>query len=313
MSSRLSSAIDAVSRFFGGARFPVFALSLVFFYELVLIALLVLPAAPSGLGAFAEDFRVWCFGYDPATGRMNLAYPLSLLLPPVLMSLCFALLWAEPLREAVRRPLGFVRDVGAAGVVVGAMVGGFVLLGADPAQGELPFPADALRTSQRPPAIDLVDQTGASVTLEALRGEVVLLTAVYASCPHTCPLILAQARDALDELAPAERAHVRVVAVTIDPAHDSSEVLAELARMHGLDAGTYRLLTGEPAAVERVLDAMDVARRRDPATGVIDHANVFLVLDAQGRVAYRLSLGERQKRWLVSALQVLVREVPDAG
>jgi len=313
MSSRLASVIDSVIRFFAGARFPVFALGLVFFYELVLIALLLMPAAPSGLGAFAEDFRIWCFGYDPATGRMNLAYPFSLLLPPLLMSLCFALLWAEPLREAVRRPLGLLRDVGVAGLVVGGMVGGFVLLGADPAQGELPFPADALRIAQRPPAIALVDQTGTPLALETLRGEVVLLTAVYASCPHTCPLILAQARDALAALTPAERAHVRVVAVTIDPAHDDSAVLQQLADMHGLDAETYRLLTGEPAAVERVLDAMDVARRRDPETGVIDHANVFLVLDAQGRVAYRLSLGERQKRWLVSALQVLVREVPDAG
>jgi len=313
MSSRLASSLDAVSRFFAGARFPVFALSLVFFYELVLVVLLVLPPAPSGLGAFAEEFRIWCFGYDPATGRMDLALPFSLLLPPVLMALCFALLWAEPLREAVRRPLRLLRDVGAAGAVIGAMVTGFVLLGADPAQGELPFPADALRTSQRAPSIALVDQTGAPVTLEALRGQVVLLTAVYASCPHTCPLILAQARDALDGLTPAERAHVRVLAVTIDPAHDSAEVLADLAGRHGLDASTYRLLSGEPAAVERVLDAMDVARRRDPATGVIDHTNVFLVLDAEGRVAYRLSLGERQKRWLVSALQVLVREVPDAG
>lgn len=313
MSALVITALDAVRRFFSGGRFPVFALSLVFFYELVLIAMIFIPASPSGLGAFAEDFRIWCFGYDPATGHMSLSYPLSFLAPPALMSLCFALLWVEPLREAIKRPLRMLWDVGAAGVVMGGMIGSFLLMGVEPAQGELPFPAEALRMAQHAPKFRLTDQTGAPVELEALRGEVVLLTAVYASCPHTCPLILAQARDALDELAPDERARVRVVAVTIDPGHDTPEVLAELAGMHGLDATTWRLVTGETAEVERVLDAMDVARQRNPETGVIDHANIFLLLDPQGRVAYRLSLGERQKRWLTSALRLLVREVSNAG
>lgn len=313
MSLSMLSALDAVRRFFSGARFPVFALSLVFFYEIVLIAMIFIPAAPTGLGAFAEDFRIWCFGYDPSTGRMNLSYPLSFLAPPVMMALFFALLWIEPLREALNSPLRMLRDVGAAGVVISAMIGSFVLLGVEPAQGELPFPAEALRISQHAPAFRLTDQNGQPVDLAALRGSVVVLTAVYASCPHTCPLILAQARDALDELTPGERARVRVVAVTIDPAHDSPEVLAELASMHGLDASTWRLVTGEIPEVERVLDSMDVARQRNPETGVIDHANIFLLLDAQGQVAYRLSLGDRQKRWLISALRVLVDEVPHAG
>ena len=44
------------------------------------------------------------------------------------------------------------------------------------------------------------------------------------------------------------------------------------------------------------------------ATRMIDHANLFLLLDREGRIAYRLSLGDQQERWLVTALQVLLRE-----
>jgi len=51
-----------------------------------------------------------------------------------------------------------------------------------------------------------------------------------------------------------------------------------------------------------------VARQRDPKTGVIDHSNLFILVDRQGRVSYRLTLGSRQQQWLISALQVLLAE-----
>lgn len=311
--TRSEAIADGILRFFSGGRFPAFALSFVAFYELLMLAVLVTPAGPSGLGAFAEDFRIWCFGYDPATGHMNPSNALSFLLPPAVLAIGLALLWREPLRAALARPLAMALDVGAAALLVGVAASGFVLLGATPARGELPFPAESLRMAIRPPELRLTDQAGETIDLAALRGEVVLLTAVYASCPHTCPIILEQARSALDALSPEERARVHVVGVTLDPGHDTPEVLAELAAMHGLERPTYHLVTGPTADVERVLDRMDVSRRRDPETGVIDHANVFLVVDPAGRVAYRLTIGERQQRWLVSALRVLVREVPDAG
>jgi len=65
--------------------------------------------------------------------------------------------------------------------------------------------------------------------------------------------------------------------------------------------------------VEGVLDAMQIARQRDPETGVISHANLFLLVDREGRLAYRLGLGERQQRWLTSALRVLLNEPGSSG
>ncbi|MNC96767.1 hypothetical protein D3C83_142260 [compost metagenome] len=60
--------------------------------------------------------------------------------------------------------------------------------------------------------------------------------------------------------------------------------------------------------MESTLDALGVARTRDPETGVIDHANLFVLVDRDGRVAYRFTLGERQERWLVQALRLLLAE-----
>jgi protein SCO1 len=53
---------------------------------------------------------------------------------------------------------------------------------------------------------------------------------------------------------------------------------------------------------------MGIERVRNAETGLIDHANLFLVIDRQGRVAYRFTLGDRQEQWLVSALRLLLAE-----
>jgi protein SCO1/2 len=104
-----------------------------------------------------------------------------------------------------------------------------------------------------------------------------------------------------------------VIAVTMDPENDSPDVLAELAKNHGMQSTLYHLVTGDPADVEPLLDRMQIARQRDPATGIISHANLFLLIDREGRIAYRLGLGERQQRWLTSALRVLLREETAPG
>ena len=75
----------------------------------------------------------------------------------------------------------------------------------------------------------------------------------------------------------------------------------------------YHLVPGEPADVERLLDRMQIARARDPETGVISHANLFLLVDRNGRIAYRFGLGERQQRWLTSALKILLHEETASG
>ena len=99
----------------------------------------------------------------------------------------------------------------------------------------------------------------------------------------------------------------------MDPKRDRPEVLAELAEAQGLAAPTWQLLTGEPDTVETVLDHMGLMRALDPETGLIDHANLFLVIDREGRVAYTFALGDLQEKWLIEALHLLVAEGPPAA
>ncbi len=311
--TRASGLFEALRRFVGGGGFPAFLLWLLLFYELLLAGVLLVPPGPTPLEAFAEEFRVWCFGYDPETGRAEWAYVMAMTVPQAMLGSILVLMWWEPLRELVARPRVLFRYAAAAAGVVVLAAAGLALMVPATGTGELPFPAEALRTAHRAPTFRLTNQAAEPVDLSELRGNVVVLTATYASCPHTCPLLLAQSKNAIAELTPEEREDVNVVAVTLDPERDSVDVLAEFARLQEMPAPLYNLVTGEPAQVERVLDEMGVARQRDPETGIIDHASLFLLLDREGKVAYRFGLGERQQEWLVSALRILIREQPETG
>jgi cytochrome oxidase Cu insertion factor (SCO1/SenC/PrrC family) len=309
----LEAAAAAVQRFFVEGGFPAFALFLLAFWELLLVGLALVPPAPSGLGAFAAEFRVWCFGFDPATGRYQVALVLAMLTPPFALAGLLLLVWWEPLGVLARRRAALALHACAAAAVVGVAAGAFAALRTDSEPSELPFPAEALRTAFRAPDLRLVNQIGESVDLDLLRGRVVLLTAVYEQCSQSCPSILEQARRAVDTLPVHLRSELRVVGVTLDPAGDTPERLARLAARHVLEPPLYQLVTGTPAEVESVLDQMSVARRRDGASGVIDHTNLFLLVDRQGKLAYRFSLGPRQERWLGSALRLLLEERSDGG
>lgn len=304
---------SAIHRFFASWRFPVATLSLLVSYKLLMLFMLLAPVGDSAFGQFAEEFKTWCFGYDPATGHMEPMLVVMMLSEPLVLGAIVALIWWGPLGEGLRNPKQLWPTVAASLLLVaGGALAMAKLGGGDPPAGELPFPAEELRTSYAPPRFELVDQEGQKVSLAQYRGKVVILTGVYATCGYTCPMILRQAKRAVAAVNEAERAEVAVLAVTLDPSRDDPKAMAKMAQGQQVSAPTFRLLTGDPGVVNDLLDRMGIERRRNPETGVIDHTNLFLVVDRQGRIAYRFSLGERQESWLIRALEHLLRE-PTVG
>jgi protein SCO1/2 len=296
------------TRLLQGAGFALFVLFTLLFSTLVTAGLLTVPPADEGLGAFARDFRTWCLGGEPAGGSVPLASVLTFLGSPLLMAGVVVVAWARPL-AALRgrgwRPLVLPAALGLT-VSLSAATG---LLASQPATTPSPgFPAESLRTSYAAPDFRLTGHGGDEVSLSDLRGRVVVLTSVYAHCPAACPMILAQARRVVGALSAAEREDLTMVAVTMDPERDTPEVLKELARAQGLEQPTWELLTGPPSEVNDLLDRMGLKRTRDAETGLIDHANLFLVVDRSGRVAYRFALGDLQEEWLVESLRLLLAE-----
>jgi protein SCO1/2 len=309
-----ASRVPVLSRlagFFSGGSFPAFALCLLAFFDVFIAITVLAPAARGSIwGDFLEEFRIRCFNYDPANGRLEWRAVWTMLLEPLPLAAILFFVWRAPLQELWRRRRRVVLPLaGIAAAAVGLIAASLVGFGARPTeQTELPFPAESLRTALPVPAFRLTNQDGQAVALDDFKGKVVLLTAVYSTCTKTCPMMLLKIREVLEQLTPAERADLAVIAFSLKPETDTRELRSITTSIYGFKAPQFHFVSGVPAEVNALLDQLNVAREREAQTGEVIHSNLFFVLDREGRIAYRLSLSQREQSWLVSALRVVLAE-----
>lgn len=90
--------------------------------------------------------------------------------------------------------------------------------------------AESMWSEDAPAGGDFTLQsTEGSVSLQKLRGKVVLLFFGYANCPDVCPLSLSILSRALNGLEDDELAQVQGLFVTLDPSRDNVNTLKEYA------------------------------------------------------------------------------------
>lgn len=131
-----------------------------------------------------------------------------------------------------------------------------------------------------------VDHRGRTVSLGLGRGHPVLVSMFYGSCKTACPMIVAKLRAIEAGLSPSERADLRVVLVSFDPARDTPAALASLATSHGLD-DRWSLVTTDADTVREISAVLGVKYKARP-DGDFDHSSVISVLDREGVVVHRL-------------------------
>jgi len=309
--TRAAVGDSAPKRFFMGAGLPVFVLSAVAVYELFLAAILFTPQEWGAWGAFSTEFKVWCFDYDLRTGGMEWAAVIVMLIEPFFIAAISAFLWRRSLSTLWSgRVLAGQRRALAAGTLTAlAVVVGLFVYGRPNPEAQLPpFPGERIRTSLTPPEFRFSDQKGKLFGIGDAQGKVVLLTGVYAQCSTSCPQILIETRDLLDGMPPDLRERVVVAALSLNPEYDTRELMGGIVEAYGLTYPQFRYLNDDPGAMNDVLTRLGFSRSVDPETGVIDHANLFILVDAGGRIAYRLTLQPRHQPWLREAVQLLATE-----
>jgi protein SCO1/2 len=157
------------------------------------------------------------------------------------------------------------------------------------------------------PEFSLTTQTGARLSLRDLRGKVVAVTFIYASCADTCPLLTAKLAGLQRRLGPDFGPKVFFTAVTVDPEHDTPEVLARYAAAYGAKPAGWAFLTGTPAEIRDVERRYGVYARKN-AGGDVDHTFLTSLIDGNGvlRVQY---LGVRfDPDEMLADIESLVRE-----
>ena len=142
-----------------------------------------------------------------------------------------------------------------------------------------------LRPGDAVPGFRLVDQSGATLSDEDLRGHPTVLTFLFTRCPlpEFCPLMVRHFKQLQRAIAgDASLAGVRLLSISLDPEFDSPQVLAEYGRAQGADFTRWRFATGTPDQVAVLTRAFAVHTQRTGA--LVDHTLATALIDAEGRV-----------------------------
>jgi protein SCO1/2 len=298
------------SHFLSGGRFAMFVLWVLFLYDVFVAVMTFAPIRGGAAGAFVEDFRIRCFQYNTQTGGMEWSSVFVMLAEPLPLAGIVFFIWWRQLHELWRAGLRPLASPGLPAVLIVGLIG-VGLAGVSQAQakqGDKSFPAARLRSALPMPSFQLVDQDGQMISPAGLKGRVVLVTAVYSTCTSVCPMMLKGIRSILDELSDDDRQQLTIVALSLNPETDTRELRSMIANAYNFGSGQFHFVNGEPAVMNSLLDRLGVSRLRDPQTGELIHSSLFLLLDRQGRIAYRLSNSEREQSWLVSAVRTLLAE-----
>jgi protein SCO1/2 len=100
------------------------------------------------------------------------------------------------------------------------------------------------------PNVPLVTQEGKSVRFfdDLIKDKVVVINFIYTSCPDVCPLETARLREVQEILGDRVGRDVFMYSITIDPEHDTPEVLKQYMERFDVGPG-WLFLTGKEADI----------------------------------------------------------------
>ena len=133
------------------------------------------------------------------------------------------------------------------------------------------------------PAFALQDPSGNTVTTQSLRGRTWVVNFVFTQCRTICPLLTAKMVQLQRRLRGAD---VTFVSISVDPEHDTPEVLGEYAQKWAPSETRWKLLATTPALLPSLARDFHVVAEKGKPTDVdaVIHSSVFLLVDAQGMV-----------------------------
>jgi protein SCO1/2 len=142
------------------------------------------------------------------------------------------------------------------------------------------------------PDFTLVDQTGHNVSLSQFAGKVLVSSFVYTRCPlpNYCFRLSNNLGRLQKRFADRLGRDLVLLSVSIDPVHDTPEVLAKYAAIWKADAKSWHFLTGPEPEVRKVCRRFGA--NFWPDEGTLTHSLHTIVIDRQGKLAANLEGNE---------------------
>ncbi len=130
----------------------------------------------------------------------------------------------------------------------------------------------------------LVNQYGDTVTNKSLEGKVYVADFFFTTCPTICPVMKKQMKKVYEATRADER--VAILSHTIDPKHDTPEVLRKFAEDLGITGTKWQFVTGPKKDIYDIGQGsyMVTAKEDSTAEGGYLHSGAFILIDTHRRV-----------------------------
>lgn len=140
---------------------------------------------------------------------------------------------------------------------------------------------------RRIPDFSFVDQKGDTITNKDYEGKVFIAEFFFTTCPTICPIMNRNLVELQEEFKGNE--DFGVASFSIDPAHDTPEVLKEYAKLNGITHKNWHLMTGDREAIYDLANSgFNIYAGEDPdAQGGFAHSGYFALIDQEGFIRSR--------------------------
>lgn len=158
----------------------------------------------------------------------------------------------------------------------------------DPSRWQSPVVSRLVGEGEPMPDFELVDHDGRPCTLGRYRGRVVALNFIYTRCPleDYCPRTVRNFAALQERFAARLGRDLVLLSVTLDPEHDTPEVLGRYGRRSGATSEAWRFLTGPRATIVRAAGLFGIEFWAEE--GAITHNLETAVIGRDGRLAARV-------------------------
>ncbi len=137
------------------------------------------------------------------------------------------------------------------------------------------------------PEVALTDHTGAAFTRRGFTDHVTIVNFIFTRCDNICPVTTMKMRTVMDRT--GDLPDIKLVSITVDPAHDSVPVLANYALSHGADPDRWRFVRGDIQAIRALVEqsmrvGFDTVGTLASGAPNISHSGHFLLIDQRGHL-----------------------------
>lgn len=131
------------------------------------------------------------------------------------------------------------------------------------------------------PEFTLTNQDGKRVALKDLRGKVLAITNIFASCTDTCPLLTVKIAGIQNRLGSDFGTKVYFVSISVDPERDTPATLKRYAEAYKANFSRWAFLTGTPTEIRHVAKRYGIYYKKTPR-GDVDHTFLTSLVDRNG-------------------------------